>query len=158
MVSNVYFSIGSNVGETHLNLTRSIELLEARVGVLVAKSSFLVTKPWGKTDQADFLNAALWFETTLLPYEILSVIQDIENQMGRIRMQKWGERLIDIDILLIDDCVVYGDILTIPHPFLHERLFVLIPLFEVNPELFHPVLNLSISELLKRLNNTTSLE
>ncbi|MBP6386208.1 MAG: 2-amino-4-hydroxy-6-hydroxymethyldihydropteridine diphosphokinase [Pseudarcicella sp.] len=153
MVANVYFSIGSNLGDTYTNLNTAIALLEERVGVLVKKSEYLVTKPWGKTDQNDFLNAALWFKTTLSPHEVLSVIQDIETQMGRIRQEKWGERLIDIDIVLMDDYVLNDTLLTIPHPFLHERLFVLMPLCQLNPDLIHPVLKVTLNQLLHNVQN-----
>lgn len=107
------------------------------------------TQAWGMTDQPDFLNQVLEVATTLSPEELLEQIKQIEQQMGRERRVKWGERLIDIDILFYEQAVIYTEKLKIPHPFLHERNFVLIPLQEIAPDFQHPVLQHSISQLLK---------
>jgi 2-amino-4-hydroxy-6-hydroxymethyldihydropteridine diphosphokinase len=117
------------------------------VGNVTLVSKYYETSAWGNTEQADFLNIALALKTTMNPQAVLDQIMEIEQSMGRIRAEKWAERTIDIDILLFDDLVINTETLTVPHPHLHERNFVLIPLMEIAPEIIHPVLNEPIDEI-----------
>jgi 2-amino-4-hydroxy-6-hydroxymethyldihydropteridine diphosphokinase len=121
---------------------------------IVKSSSYYHTRPWGKTDQADFINAVVQVETELTPRELLELCLAIEKQMGRIRDEKWGPRIIDIDILCYGTQVLQEPNLTIPHPYLHERAFVLVPLNEIAPDYVHPVLQQRVAELTAKLDST----
>ncbi|HMO40297.1 MAG TPA: 2-amino-4-hydroxy-6-hydroxymethyldihydropteridine diphosphokinase [Saprospiraceae bacterium] len=131
--------MGSNLGDRKENLRVARERIATELGPVQRVSSLYETPPWGITDQPDFLNQALEVRTTLEPEAVLQIILTIEQDMGRQRLRKWGERLIDIDILLYDDLVLTSEQLTIPHPFLHQRDFVLAPLAEIAPTAIHPV-------------------
>jgi len=147
-----YIGLGSNMGEREKYLARAVDALGATPGVEVVKvSSFYETEPVGYTDQPMFVNAAVAVDTTLSPVELLRETQRIENALGRVRSIRWGPRTIDIDILLYGDEVVNTKELTVPHPLMHERGFVLAPLAEVAPDAVHPVLRLTVRELLEEL-------
>jgi 2-amino-4-hydroxy-6-hydroxymethyldihydropteridine diphosphokinase len=150
MAHLVYLSLGSNVGDREAQLQEARAKLAA-VGRVVAESSFYETEPVEFTQQPWFLNCVLALETSKTPQELIAVILRIEVEMGRRRVQKKGPRTIDIDILLFDDTIVDSEELTIPHPTMHERRFVLEPLAEIAPELLHPVLKKTIRELLDSL-------
>ncbi len=107
---------------------------------IVKKASQYVSAAWGKTDQADFVNSAICIKTTLSPQHLLDSLQNIEQQMGRVKTEKWGPRIIDIDILIFADFVVNQPQLSIPHPYICDRSFVLAPLLELNPQIFIPKL------------------
>lgn len=147
----VYISTGSNMG----NRPRMLQLAEAMIhtwaGKVTAASSIVETKAWGNTDQPDFLNQALEIETTLTPEQLLKSLLDIEHSMGRDRKEKWGPRTIDLDILFYDDLILEQPGLTIPHPWMQERRFVLEPLAEICPDKVHPLLNKSVRMLLEEL-------
>ncbi len=118
---------------------------------VLAVSSFYRTAPVGMVDQDWFINGALLCETTLMPEELLGVVRGIENDFGRLRKIRWGPRTLDLDILAFDDESMELPDLTVPHPRLHERRFVLLPLAEIVPSWTHPVLKLSIPEMLDRI-------
>lgn len=148
MEINIYLLLGCNIGNRKSNLTRAITLIK-EAGIKVKKcSSIYKTAAWGITDQADFFNQVLITETDHPPLELLAVLLSIEKSMGRERKVKWGPRLIDIDILFFGDIAIESSILTIPHPELHNRRFTLQPLYEIAPDLIHPILNKTIEELL----------
>ncbi|MDR1069621.1 MAG: 2-amino-4-hydroxy-6-hydroxymethyldihydropteridine diphosphokinase [Gracilibacteraceae bacterium] len=135
-----YLSLGSNVEPREDHLRRALAELDRSAGLrLLRVSSFYVTEPWGGVPQADFYNLAAAVATTLAPRELLAVCQRAEDRLGRRRDgPRWGPREIDIDILLLGDIVWHDESLTIPHPFLTERAFVLTPLREIAPDLRLP--------------------
>ena len=141
-----YLSIGSNVGERAASLNAAIDGLRP-LGDVVAISSFYETEPVEFTAQAWFLNCAVIVRTEKSPQQLLAGILGIERQLGRRRTEKKGPRIIDVDILLFGSLIVDEAGLTIPHPAMHERRFVLEPLAEVAPEVLHPLLRRTIREL-----------
>jgi 2-amino-4-hydroxy-6-hydroxymethyldihydropteridine diphosphokinase len=150
MTTLVYLSLGSNVGDREKHLRDAIVLLETR-GHIVSVSPFYETEPVEFADQAWFLNCAVALETTDPLENLMSAILQIEQQMGRQRIQRKGPRIIDIDILLFGGTILDSPALTIPHPAMHQRRFVLEPLAEIAPEAQHPVLKKTIQELLDGL-------
>ena len=150
MPNLVYLSLGSNVGDREAQLQDALAKLAA-VGSVVATSSFYETEPVEFTQQPWFLNCAIALETNKTPEQLMAAILRIEEEMGRRRVQKKGPRSIDIDILLFGDTIINYPELTIPHPAMHQRRFVLEPLAEIAPELLHPVLKKTIGELLDSL-------
>ncbi len=139
---------GSNLGDRAANLERANALLAEQVGPIRRRSRVYFTEAWGVTDQPDFYNQALILDTELAPGAVLTAINRIEKQMGRKRIIKWGVRLIDIDILFYDDLVLDSEDLTVPHPELQRRNFVLAPLAEIAPDWVHPRLHKTVTELL----------
>jgi 2-amino-4-hydroxy-6-hydroxymethyldihydropteridine diphosphokinase len=150
MRKRVYLSLGSNLGDREANLKLAIQRLSV-VGPVIAVSSFYETEPVEFTDQPWFLNCAVALETGKTPRQLLKALLGVEQAMGRRRTQDKGPRNIDIDILLFGDSVVDTKGLTIPHPALHERRFVLEPLAEIAPEVRHPVLNQTVCGLRQQL-------
>ena len=150
-MSLAYIGIGSNLGNRQKNCLRAIELLKEKKIVVTKRSSLYETEPWGIKDQPKFLNMVIEIETKLNPEELLVILKDIENEVGRKESLKWGPRVIDLDILLVDNLVLNQDDLIIPHPLMHKRDFVLRPLAEIAPDVKHPLLKLSIDELMQKL-------
>jgi 2-amino-4-hydroxy-6-hydroxymethyldihydropteridine diphosphokinase len=148
-----YLLLGSNLGDSKKYLLEATANIEKKIGVVNRKSSLYQTASWGKQDQPDFINQVIRVDTDLLPIELLTGILEIERVLGRQRVEKWGSRTIDIDILLYDNSIVNNPVLTIPHPYLHERRFSLMPLSEIAPDIIHPLLNRSIKELLDNLSD-----
>lgn len=148
-MTRVLLSLGSNTDEPAKQLTRAVEhLSNLRQTIILRTSKPIVTAPWGKADQPDFLNLSLLAETDLNVAELMENILIIELKMGRMREEKWGPRNIDIDIILYGDAVVNDPMVIVPHPHMHERLFVLEPSAEIAPDMVHPVLKKSVLELL----------
>lgn len=150
MSERVFIGLGTNLGERFENLARARALLAERV-VVKAVSSVYETKPWGYLDQPDFLNQVIEVETDLTPTKLLNLLKQVEKKMGRETSFKYGPRLIDLDILLVGDRVLHTARLNIPHPQITERAFVLVPLAELAPEMVHPVLYRSVTDLLTEL-------
>jgi len=146
-MERIYLATGSNLGDKAANLSAALALIEKLVGNLVAVSGIYRTAAWGIEDQPEFLNQALAVDTVLNPETLLATVLDIEHKMGRERGIRWGERLIDIDVLFYGNLVYQTQRLTIPHPFIQERNFVLQPLMDIAPDLVHPVLHKTIREL-----------
>lgn len=149
-----FIALGSNIGDGEKNLKDAIDLLNNNRMIRVCKkSAFFKTKPWGKTDQPDFYNAAIEIETIYEPKELLDVLLTFEKLMGRVRKEKWGSRIIDLDIIFFDDLILYTDDLKIPHPYANERLFVMKPLLEIAPFFIDPVSRLQIRQICQKLEN-----
>ena len=142
-----YIALGSNLGDKEANLRLALELLIERGVEIVKTSTFISTEPYGVTDQPQFLNGVCEVRTSLEPLELLHTLLDIEQEMGRVRLRHWGERNIDLDLLLYEDVVLDTEELKLPHPDMQNRDFVLLPLAEIAPELVHPILQKSIEEL-----------
>ena len=140
-----YLGIGTNVGHRELNIENCILLITEKIGDVKSVSSIYETEPWGVEGQDYYYNIVLEVETSLYPLSLLQAVQQIENDLGRIRIEKWGSRIIDIDILFYDDFVFSMDNLIIPHPYIAKRNFVLEPLSEISPDLIHPKLRLSVA-------------
>jgi len=141
--------IGGNMGDRMANLAMAIKFIEKQIGNIELKSSIYETAAWGQTNQPDFLNQALLVNTNLQAAELMSTLLSIENLMGRIRTIKLGPRTIDLDIMYFNNEVISTNLITIPHPKLAERKFVLEPLFEIAPNYLHPILNKTNASLLK---------
>ncbi len=137
MDHTVYIALGTNLGDRLANLRAAIKSLPPDVSVL-AESHVYETPPWGYADQPPFLNMAIKAETDLAPEPLLTYLKQLEVELGREQNFRWGPRLIDLDILFYDELVVNTPPLVIPHPRLHERAFVLVPLLDVAPDLVHP--------------------
>lgn len=152
-MAEVFVGIGSNLGNRELNCLKAIKLLEEKGFVMRDRSSLYETEPWGVTDQPKFINMAVHVTTELSPLEVFLHLKSIEKDMGRTETVRWGPRIIDLDILLYDDIVLNETDLTIPHPRMHERDFVLKPLAEIAPDAIHPVMGKKIKRLLKELNS-----
>lgn len=139
-----YIGLGSNLGDRRARIARALERLRPR-----RVSAVLETEPWGVTDQPRFLNAVAEIETDLAPDDLLGHLLDVERESGRVRDERWGPRTLDLDLLLYGDRRVSTGPLTIPHPRLHERRFVLEGLAELCPDLKVPGLDRTVRELLE---------
>lgn len=147
-MENIFLLTGSNIGDSRQHLQAAIAYISERVGSIVQQSGWYQTEPWGNKNQHDFFNQVLEVRTELGAEEVLTRILQIEQEMGRNRMQKWEPRIIDIDILFYGDAIIQTPELAVPHPLLHERRFTLLPLCEIAPAWIHPVLHQSVAELL----------
>lgn len=149
-MATVYLGLGTNLGDKEANLRTAIYKLQERIGKQVSLSSFYETAPWGFESDHSFLNAAIGLETSLSPIEILHITQEIEKELGRTKKSvngSYSDRLIDIDILLYDTLVLQTPELTIPHPLMTERDFVMNPLIEIAGSVIHPTRQKTLSEL-----------
>ena len=175
-MNSAYISLGSNLGNREENLQKSIALLEALAGEVMATSSLYETEPWKMDDATSFINQVILLNTTLSADKLMDVLLETENKMGRVRANQslrqaqtdlpqthkgalnntanYESRIIDLDILFYNDEVISAEKLTIPHPALHQRKFVLEPLAEINPDLIHPIINKAISALLLECEDT----
>jgi 2-amino-4-hydroxy-6-hydroxymethyldihydropteridine diphosphokinase len=144
---NIYLSIGSNVGARVANVRAAFALIDKNIGKIARKSHLYETQPWGKTDQEAFINQVVMANTYLDPRAVLEEITKIERQLGRERGEKWGPRVIDVDILFYGKRVIRDKGLEIPHPELHQRMFILVPFMEMEGNYEHPILGKTIDQL-----------
>ena len=153
-MAKAYIGLGTNIGNKRRNLITAAALLAERAGDVLSISSFYETEPWGFESDNTFLNAALLLETELEPLQLLSLTQEIEKEMGRTQKSDgaYHDRIIDLDILLYDLCVINDAALVVPHPLMHKRQFVMEPLVEIAPMLVHPVLNKTMLELAEEID------
>ena len=154
----IFLQLGSNMGEREEYLKNASELLATEIGVIQKESKIYESVPWGVENQSNYLNQVLEIRSELSAEEVLERVLQIEDKIGRIRNEKWGERIIDIDVLLFNDSIVEKDGICIPHIHLHNRKFVLIPLNEVAPSFIHPKYNKTIAELLSECKDIESVE
>ena len=158
----VYLCLGSNLGDRRIHIKKALALISERAGKIHALSDFRETQPWGYHSQKWYLNVAVAVETKLTPEELLTVTQEIELHLGRREKtvnSKYRDRVMDIDILLYGDLILQTPSLTVPHPLMHQRTFVLQPLSEIAPSrLIHPVLGKTVDELLQQLYGIKTVE
>ena len=158
MNTTAYIGMGSNLGDREENLSKTLELLRRIEGTEVETfSSSFESEPMYLSEQPDYLNMAAMLSTNLFPLNLLEALLSIENKMGRVRGIKFGPRVIDLDILFFGEQIVNSEALTIPHPLLYERLFVLKPLSEIAGELICPVKQKTVAELLKLSNDNSRI-
>ena len=153
--------IGSNLQDRKRLLCQAADLLNYKVGKVIETSSIYETSSWGIRNLPPFLNQVVLLDTELTPHELLEGIKEIEENLGRKQRKKWNSREIDIDILFYGDEIIHSEKLTIPHPLLQDRLFALVPLLEVSPNKMHPVLGLSVKDMIvhcKDFEKVTLLE
>jgi 2-amino-4-hydroxy-6-hydroxymethyldihydropteridine diphosphokinase len=153
-----YVALGANLGDRAGNIGRAIELLRLTPQVSVEKVSSLLDNPavGGPEGSPPFLNGVVEIRTTLTAHQLLARLQQIETELGRVRKEHWEPRPIDLDLLLYGQHILSSRDLVVPHPLMHERRFVLEPLAEIAPGLIHPILQMSITGLLRALDNTES--
>ncbi len=147
----VWIAFGGNIGDTEKYIDKAISMVKTMDMDILKVSPYIKTKPYGYTEQNDFINGALIIETEKSPQEVLKSLQEIEYNLDRVRTIKWGPRTIDLDILFYDDLILKTNELTIPHIEIEKRSFVLEPLNEIDPYKIHPVSKKTISELLTEL-------
>lgn len=149
-MASVFLGLGSNIGDRQQQLKRAITEIKKHAR-LIKQSSIYETDPWGNELQDKFLNQCLEIQTSLSPNHLLSTLKSIEKTLGRVEREKWGPREIDIDILFYDDLIINSDTLEVPHPHLHERAFVLVPLNEIAPDLIHPSLKQPVRKIVHKV-------
>lgn len=154
-----YLSLGTNLGNKEENLRAAMKLIEEQIGDIVSQSALYTSEPWGFTSENSFLNNVVAVSTTMTPEKLLETTQRIELTLGRTRKSvngQYADRLIDIDILFYDQQVTDTPALTLPHPLLHRRLFVLEPLNQIAPTLTHPILKKNINTLCRELQEESA--
>ena len=148
-MNNVFLILGGNLGERDKNLAEAVKEIGKSAGIIKRSSAIYETEPWGVENQPNYYNQVVEILTDHDAESLMNILLNIEKNMGRSRTGKYDARNIDIDILFFNDEIISSNTLTIPHPRLHERRFVLMPMNEIAPEFVHPTLNRSISQLLK---------
>lgn len=153
----VFISLGTNLGFKEHNLKTAIALIGQKIGIIAKVSSIYKTAPWGYHDQPEFLNQVVQVSTLLSPNRVMELLLEIEERMGRKRTFKNASRIIDLDILFFDDAILKTKNLIIPHPFISERKFILIPLLEIAPDLTHPEMHQTLKGLYENCKDSLSV-
>lgn len=157
MVSTAYIGIGSNLGNPTVNCKDAITALDALPETAVTqRSSFYKSEPIGIKEQSWFINTVVEIETNFSPEELLVILLKIEYKMGRVRLKRWGPRIIDLDLLFYENLILKKPALEIPHPQITNRSFVLIPMAEIRSDYIHPILKLTIAELVDAIPQKTA--
>jgi 2-amino-4-hydroxy-6-hydroxymethyldihydropteridine diphosphokinase len=157
-MNGIYLIIGGNMGDRVSLLAECAAFIEKKIGKIIQQSALYETAAWGKTDQPSFLNQVLYILTNQSAHEVLKKCLAIEYEMGRIRFQKWESRIIDIDILFYNQDVINEKDLTVPHPHLAQRRFVLEPMHEIAPDFIHPVSKQTINQLLAQCDDSLEVK
>ena len=157
VTGQVFLLLGSNLGDRGQVLASAREAIAAQAGSIIRQSAIYETEPWGNTDQPVFLNQVLEISTSLLPEDLLRIILNIEHDLGRVRYERWGARVIDIDILYFGQTVMDSARLTLPHPRIQDRRFVLAPLAEIAAGFVHPLLQKTSTQLLEECPDTSAV-
>ncbi len=158
MDNTAYIGIGSNQRDAFSNCTVAIDRICASGKIrLLKQSSYYRTEPWGYRDQDDFINLVIKIQTSYTAPELLVFLQSVERELGRVRTKPWGPRTIDLDILFYNNDIFTSSRLTIPHPHIGNRGFVLIPLEEIDPQLLHPVYRKTVTQLLDSLDDSSGV-
>ena len=159
MTHTAYIGIGSNLGTSGKNCVEAIEKISTNDHIkIISKSSFYKTAPIGDIEQDWFINSVIRVDTKLNPKELLLTLLNIESEMGRIRKEKWGPRLIDLDLLFYDKLILNQEGITLPHPEIQKRNFVLVPLNEISENLTHPILKKTVKTLLQESSDDTEVK
>jgi 2-amino-4-hydroxy-6-hydroxymethyldihydropteridine diphosphokinase len=158
MASMVYILLGSNQGNSIEQLKLAVQHIKGEVGSIEKSSSVYQTAAWGNTDQAPFSNQVILVRTEKNAEEVLRILLGIEKKMGRKRVVKWEPRMIDLDILFYNDLIMEEPNLTIPHAYLHQRRFTLVPLVEIDENYVHPIFKKTMKELLESCEDKLSVE
>jgi len=154
MLKIAYIAFGSNLGDKNKHCSDAIQMIKNLPGCKIEEQSpFFSTAPVGMKDQDWFVNGVISVKTGLSPHKLISQLHEIETKLGRVRVQKWGPRVIDLDIIFFGKEVIHKNGLIIPHPLMHLRKFVLVPMTKISPDLIHPLLGQTMVELLKGLEN-----
>jgi 2-amino-4-hydroxy-6-hydroxymethyldihydropteridine diphosphokinase len=157
-MNTIFLQLGSNMGDRNAYLQKARKLITEKIGMIKKRSRIYESVPWGIENQNNYLNQVLELKSKFTADEVLQKILDIENKIGRIRNEKWEERIIDIDILLYNDLIIEKEGLCIPHIHLHNRKFVLTPLHEISPDYVHPKYRKKVSELMQECKDTEKVE
>ncbi len=157
MSKGIYVLLGSNLGNREQNLSLALNKISTGVGRILAQSSIYQSEPWGISQQPQFLNQVVEVNSRNDPQQVLQKLLGIETELGRERLEKWGPRTIDLDILFFNDRVIQTEKLIVPHPGLPMRRFALVPLCEIAPNFFHPLLEKTCQQLLKECTDPLSV-
>ena len=157
-MNTIFLQLGSNMGEREEYLQNASGILATEIGSVQKKSKVYESTPWGAENQNNYLNQVLQINSEYSAMEVLERVLKIEDKIGRVRNEKWGERIIDIDILLFNDLILEEEGICIPHIHLHNRRFVLIPLNEIAPSFIHPKYNKTINKLLSECKDIDSVQ
>ncbi len=150
----VFLQLGSNIENRVLFLKNANKIIKQKVGAILDQSKIYESTPWGVSNQKNYLNQIIKVSTKLSANMLLHTIMDIEKKLGRVRAEKWGARSIDIDIIFYNDSIINTSKLSIPHKFMHERMFVLLPLNKIAPNMKHPIYNKTIQELISECKDS----
>ncbi|MGB0851211.1 MAG: 2-amino-4-hydroxy-6-hydroxymethyldihydropteridine diphosphokinase [Bacteroidia bacterium] len=156
MKKKLVISLGSNLGNRYAYIRQAITHINRELEGICQVAHFYETPPWGDENQATFINTAASIETSISLEQCLTVLQNIEKRMGRVKTKKWGPRSIDLDILFYGNETIKLNHLEVPHKHLHERSFVLVPLCDILPDFVHPILNRPIADLYSEIDNDTT--
>lgn len=157
-MNRTYLLLGSNLGNSKIQLSKAIVQIEKQIGKVIRKSGLYSTAAWGNTKQPDFLNQVIIADTNLTAQQTMETILNIEKKMGRLRTVKNAPRIIDIDILFFNKEIIHQKDLSVPHPQIQNRRFVLVPLNELSPNLVHPVLKTTVHQLLIHCADTLNVK